>query len=175
MDPRTILLAEVDRARGLRGEVLARFHGDDPGRLDEIDDVEIVDPSGRSRPSRLEGWKRCGARVALKLAGVDTVDEARKLAGSEIRIAREASPQRAPAGRYFAYQLEGLRVVSVAGEELGRVKRLVTPGAQTLMEVSGPRGDFSVPLVEAICVKIDLEREEMVIDPPEGLIELNAV
>jgi len=171
----SVLLAEVDRARGLKGEVVARFYADDPARLDEIDEVEIVPPDGVARKARLEGWKRRGDRVVLKLSGVDTVDQARGLAGSEIRIPRGHSAGRAPDGRFFAHQLEGMSVVNGASEVLGRVRRVLAPAGQTLLEVEGPRASFMVPLVGAICVKIDLERGEIVIDPPEGLIELNAV
>jgi len=171
----TILLAEVDRARGLIGEVVARLHADDPERLDSVDEVEIVLRGAEPRRARLEGWKRRGERVVLKLSGIDSVDEARALAGAEIRIPSEDSPDRAPEGSYFAHQLEGARVKSVSGEELGRVISVATPAGQSLLEIDGPRGRFTVPLAGAICVKIDVDRGEIVIDPPEGLIELNAV
>lgn len=175
MSRATILLAEVDRARGLKGEVVARLHADDPARLDEVGEVEIVMPGATPRRARLEGWKRRGERVVLKLSGVESVDEAKALAGAEIRIPSADSPERAPEGRFYAHQIDGARVRSVAGEDLGRVVSVTTPAGQTLLEVDGPRGRFIVPLAGAICVKIDVQRGEIVIDPPEGLIELNAV
>jgi 16S rRNA processing protein RimM len=170
-----VLLAEVDRPRGLRGEVLARFHADDPARLNRIGTVEIVPREGEARRARLEGWKRCGDRVVLKLSGVESVEAANELRGCEIRVARSESPERAPEGRYFAHQLEGLRVVSVGGEALGTVSRVMSPAGQTLLVVEGRRGEFFVPLVAEICVRVDLEGKTIVIDPPDGLVDLNAV
>lgn len=170
-----VLLAEVDRPRGLQGEVLARLHADDPARLDRVGSVEIVAPDGAARRSRLEGWKRCGDRVVLKLSGIESVEAANELRGCEIRVPRSESPERAPDGRYFAHQLEGLRVVSVTGRELGTVSRVMSPAGQTLLAVEGRRGEFFVPLVARICVRVDLEGETIVIDPPDGLVDLNAV
>jgi 16S rRNA processing protein RimM len=171
----TILLAEVDRPRGLRGEVLVTLHTDDHARLDEIVDVEIVERSGRSRSSRLEGWKHRGDRAVLKLAGIETVEEARAIAGAEIRIPREKSRQVAPEGRYFAWQLEGLQVVTLTGEVLGRVSRVLCPAGQTLLEVSGARGEFLVPGVPEICTEVDVQGGKIVVELPEGLVDLNAV
>jgi len=171
----SVLLAEVDRPRGLRGEVVARLHADDAGRLDEIESVEIVPVSGASRTARIEGWKRKGDRVVIKLSGVETVDAARALAGAELRIPESAARKEPPAGRYFAWQLEGMDVVGPGGAKLGSVARVLNPSGQSLLEVKGRNGEYLVPLVAAIVVEIDLAAGRIVIDPPEGLIELNAV
>jgi 16S rRNA processing protein RimM len=170
-----VLLAEVDRPRGLRGEVVARLHADDPSRLDSIDTLRIVAPGGEPREVRLEGWKRKGERVVLKLSGVDTVEDAEELRNSEILVARSSSPAQAPEGRFFAHQLEGLRVLTRDGRELGRVDRLLSPSGQTLLVVAGERGEILIPLVEAICVEIDPDGGLIRIDPPDGLVDLNAV
>lgn len=170
-----VLLAEVDRPRGLRGEVVARLHADDPARLDSVGLLRIVPPEGEPRETRLEGWKRKGERVVLKLSGVDSVEEAEELRNCEILIARSSSPEQAPGGRFFAHELEGLRVQTRDGRELGRVDRLLSPSGQTLLVVKGEQGEILVPLVEAICVEVDPGRGLILIDPPEGLVDLNAV
>jgi len=175
LESETVLLAEVDRPRGLKGEVLVTLHTDDISRLDEIGELEIVDRSGRVIRGRLEGWKHHGERAVLKISGVETVDAARALVGSEIRIQRSASPQSPPLGRYFAWQLEGLKVVSPSGEVLGEVVQVLCPSGQTLLEVRGDRGVFLIPGVAPLCRKIDIEGGRIVVDLPEGLVELNAV
>ena len=182
MAERTILLAEIDRPRGLKGEVVATLHADDPGRLDEVGRVWIVPPGGprgdggARREARLEGWKRRGERVVLKLTGIDTVDEARAVQGFEIHIDASDSPGEAPEGRWFAHQLEGLEVRGPDGGLLGRVARVICPAGQALLVVEGPGGrEWLIPLVPAICVRVDPGVGRIDIDPPEGLLDLNAV
>ena len=48
----------------------------------------------------------------------------------------------------------------------------VGPGGSCLV-VEGPRGEILVPLAAHICVEVDLEGRRILIDPPEGLLELN--
>lgn len=181
MQDATVLLAEIDRPRGLKGEVVATLHADDPERLDSIGNVWIVRPGespgegGAGVRARLEGWKRKAHRVVLKLSGIDSVDQAKAVQGCEIRIEAAESLQEAPDGRWFAHQLEGLEVVVPGGRSIGRVSRVLNPAGQALLEVKGDEGEWLVPLVPAICVNIDPEAGKIEIDPPEGLLELNAV
>lgn len=172
----TILLAEIDRPRGLKGEVVATLHADEPGRLDTIATVWIVGAGGAApRETRLEGWKISGGRVVLKLEGIDTVEQAREVRGAEVRIRPSEARAEPPDGRWFAYQIEGLEVVTTSGRPVGKVARLLTPAGQTLLEVAGPAGKRLIPFVAAICVRIDLEAGRIVVDPPEGLMDLDAV
>ena len=181
MSGATVLLAEIDRPRGLKGEVVATLHADGPERLDAIGSVWIVRPGeapgegGAGIRATLEGWKRKAHRVVLKLSGIETVEQARAVQGFEIRIDAADALQEAPEGRWFAHQLEGLEVFGPDGKLLGRVARVLNPAGQALLEVKGDAGEWLVPLVPAICVRIDPEAGRIEIDPPEGLLELNAV
>jgi len=174
----TVLLAEIDRPRGLRGEVVATLHADDPSRLDSVERAWIVARAGgtsdeaSSLEVRVQGWKRSGDRVVLKLEGIDSVEEARAVTGTELRIDAADSPGKAPEGRWFAHQLEGLEAVTTGGEVIGTVARVLCPAGQALLEVVGPRGARLVPLAASICVKIDLEAGRIVVEPPEGLLDL---
>jgi len=44
-----------------------------------------------------------------------------------------------------------------------------------LLVVSGPGTEVYVPFRGSICVAVDPGRREIVIDPPEGLLELNEI
>lgn len=43
------------------------------------------------------------------------------------------------------------------------------------MVVKRGDGEFYVPFTETICVKVDPEAKEILIDPPDGLLELNEI
>src|SRR5262245_59171212 len=89
--PSYILIAEVDRVRGLRGEVVATVHADDPARMARLTGVFMKEPDGTWRRIGIEGTKRLHDRAVLKLEGYDSVDQARALVGKELFIPREAS------------------------------------------------------------------------------------
>lgn len=170
--PSYILIAEVDRVRGLAGEVVVTVHADDPGRMARLAGVFLKEPGGRWRELPVQGVKRLGSRAVLKLGGYDSVEQARALVGRELFIPRSASTP-APPGRYYAYQLEGLEVRLADGRVVGAVTSVLSQGPQSLLVVDGPGGEVLVPVVPAICREVDEEAGVLIIEPPEGLLEVN--
>ena len=169
---RFIPIGQVDRVRGLVGEVVVTVHADDPARLSRLGEVFLEEPGGEHIALAIEGFKRLKDRAVLKLAGFGSVDEARRLVGRELLIPQEASTP-APEGRYYAYQLVGLKARLKDGTPLGTVEEVLRQGAQSLLVVRQDNQEFLVPMVRAICVEFDMEGRSVTLDPPEGLIELN--
>lgn len=167
-----IPIAEVDRVRGLRGEVVVTVHADDPSRMAELEAVFVAQPDGGCLRLGIEGVKRLGARAVLKLTGYDTPEEARALVGRELFIPPQASTP-APPGRYYAYQLAGLSARLKDGTPLGKVREVLAQGEQSLLVIEGESGEILVPFVKAICIACDLEAGTVTLDPPDGLLELN--
>lgn len=170
--PSHILIAEVDRVRGLAGEVVVTVHADDPGRMARLAGVFLKEPEGGWRELPVQGVKRLGSRAVLKLGGYDSVEQARGLVGRELFIPASASTP-APSGRYYAYQLEGLEVRLADGRVVGTVTSVLSQGPQSLLVVEGHDGEVLVPVVPAICRELDEEAGVLVIEPPEGLLEVN--
>jgi 16S rRNA processing protein RimM len=116
----------------------------------------------------------------LKLKGVDTLAAADALAGLEIYAAE--SDFRRPAGdAFYDFQLLGCRVRTQAGAEVGEIVSILPAGnpvvadGPVLLVVRRGRDDIYVPFTEAICVRVDPEAREVVIDPPDGLLDLNEI
>jgi len=169
--PDWIPIAQVDRTRGLAGEVVVTVHADDPLRLARLGAVFIEGDEGGMREVAVEGSKRLSDRAVVKLAGYDSPEGAKTLVGRELFIRRDSSTP-APQGRYYAYQLVGLRAHLPDGSPLGLVEDVLGQPGQDLLVVRGDRGEFLIPFVRAICVNIDITRRVMTVDPPEGLLDL---
>lgn len=167
-----IPIARVDRVRGIIGEVVVTVFADDPARMARLASVFLRSGGPDLREMAIEGVKRLGDRVVLKLSGYSTPEQARELIGQELYIPKEASTP-APKGRYYAWQLEGLEVRLKGGRTVGRIREILNQGAQSLMVIDAPEGEVLVPMVRAICVEIDPEGGVVTLDPPEGLIDLN--
>lgn len=166
-----IPIAEVDRVRGLRGEVVVTVHADDPARMARLARVFLKDGEGY-RPVAVEGVKRLRERAVLKLSGFGTPEEARVLVGAVLFIPPEASTP-APQGRYYAYQLVGLTARLADGTAVGTVKEVLAQGEQSLLVIEGESGEILIPFVKSICVVCEPEEGRLTIDPPAGLIDLN--
>mgnify|MGYP003693673025 CR=1 FL=1 len=122
-------------------------------------------------PCRITGARRQGAAVLLSLAGCDTVDAASALVGRLLAVP-EAEALPLPPGQFYPWQLEGCRVMTEDGREVGRVTRIEHSGAQDLWVVSDGARERLIPAVAEIVLEVDVAAGRVVIRPPDGLLEL---
>jgi len=87
----------------------------------------------------------------------------------------EEDLQPAGKGRYYLFQLHGCSVVTVSGDVLGSVEDILFIAENDLLIVGKEKRKIYIPFTESICISVDLEKREIVIDPPEGLLDLNEI
>jgi 16S rRNA processing protein RimM len=115
------------------------------------------------RPAEVEEAKVAGKHLIAKLAGVDDRDQAEALIGSGIAVRRAELPPCGPDEYYWA-DLEGLRVVSRAGEPLGRVARILATGANDVLVLDGD-GTRMIPFVTGqVVTRVDIDGGEIEVD-----------
>ena len=109
-----------------------------------------------------------GDHLIFKFQGVDTISDAEKLAGAEVSIPFE---QRATLADDEVYQsdLIGCEVLDTAGRSLGLVTEFEETGGTPLLHID----DLLIPFANSICTKIDLENKRIVVNLPDGLLDLN--
>jgi 16S rRNA processing protein RimM len=110
----------------------------------------------------------------LKLKGVDTLAQSEALTGREVFVP-ESSFRPLEGGRFYDFQVLGSRVVTGEGTEVGIVRGVLEAGGQEVLIVARGDEEIYVPFVEAICRRIDPPRREIVIEPPDGLLDLNEI
>lgn len=162
-----LLVARIGRAHGLRGEVTVRVHTDSP---DErfTPGAELVTDPAEAGPLVVRGVRVHQGRYLLAFEGVTDRRGAEALRGTRL-LAEELDEDEG----WYEEELVGLTVVDTTGAVLGEVSALHTRHAQDLLEVrlSGG-GSALVPFVTELVPEIDEEARRLVVDPPEGLLEL---
>lgn len=116
----------------------------------------------------VEGVRRQGAVMLLKLAGTDTVEAARSLAGAAVAVPWAERVPLQP-GAFYVSEIVGLRVRTEEGETLGRVAEVIRTAAHDLYRVEGPGGEILLPATQQVVRAVDLEGGEMVVALPAGL------
>ena len=145
---------------------------DDPERFRRLAECVLWDPSRNKRETRrIITARRHGEAVVLGFDGCTTADAAAALAGRFVALPREAALP-PPAGRFYPWQLEGCRVVTDDGREVGRVTGIDHAPAQDLWIVTDGDVERLIPAVPEIVSEVDLAGRRVVIRPPEGLLEL---
>lgn len=166
-----VTIARAVRPRGLKGEIVAELLTDFPDRFEDVEELILVSPHGERTTKRLENYWFQNDRVILKLAGYDDVEAAKELVGFEFAVP-ESERVPLPADHYYDWELEGC-TVKVGAESIGTVNSVLKTGGTEILVVADESGNERlIPLVDSIVVEIDAVGKTIVVDPPEGLLDL---
>jgi 16S rRNA processing protein RimM len=151
-----VAIGRVVKPQGRKGEVLTESLSDLPERFPQLRRAYLAGPDGTAREVEVAScWPHKG-RFVLKLAGVDSIDEAEHLRGQELRI-REEELAPLPAGSYYHHQLQGLRAETPEGRLLGTVASVWETGAEApVLVVKGDQGERLIPLASQFVREVDL-------------------
>jgi|UniRef100_A0A7C4EUY4 16S rRNA processing protein RimM len=162
--PRRVVIGKVIKAFGIKGELRVRAYTESLDVFKSSPRLEI----GGTFFEVLQVRAHKGD-VLLSLAGVENPEEAKTLSGLLVRIDADSLPEREDE-EYYWFELEGLRVVTSEGKELGVVHHLFATGANDVLEIHGAKGEILLPWIEDVVKKVDLAAGLLVVDPLEGLV-----
>ena len=77
--------------------------------------------------------------------------------------------------RYYHYQLIGCEVITTKGDRIGRVRDIESIAENDLLVIDLEGKEALVPFSQKICLEVNLNKKVIIIDPPEGLLELNEI
>ncbi|MBR3304639.1 MAG: 16S rRNA processing protein RimM [Clostridia bacterium] len=98
----------------------------------------------------------------LKLAGIESFEEADALRGAHILADREyVSP--VSEGEYYIADVIGLKVFTEAGEDLGEIYDVMQTGSADIYCVKGAK-NFMFPAVEIVINEIDIDGGTMTVE-----------
>ncbi len=170
--PSFIAIARIARTRGNRGELLADLYTDYPDRFDALKQVWLAFEDGRRQCLMLDhSWAHKGRRV-MKFAGIDTIKDAQNLVGCWVEIPADQAVK-LPEGSYFDHDLVGCVVFDTGGNRLGVVSERVYIAGNAQLVVKQSGREHLIPAVDDICIEISIQQKRIVVDPPEGLMELD--
>ena len=167
-----IIVARAVRTRGLKGELVADVLTDFPDRFAGLDRLFGVGPGGNRQEFELEKYWFQNDRMVLKFAGYDNIESAKALVGYEFGLP-EAERVELSADEFYDWELEGCLVESKPGGNIGKVREVMrTGGVELLVIESEDQREIFVPLAASIVMEIDVSGKRILIDPPEGLLDL---
>jgi 16S rRNA processing protein RimM len=166
-----VLVGRVARAHGNRGQVIVNVDTDFPDERFRVGAVVMVGPSATVRAIREVRFHQ--GRPIIALEGIETMNEAEALAGAELKVPAAAAGT-LPEHTYYHYDLIGCEVTDRSGQAIGRVTGVEGTMEMSRLVVAGSHGEVLIPLVAEICTEIDVVRRRIVVNPPDGLLDLNA-
>jgi len=194
--PQWVVLAQLLRPQGRKGEILAELFTDFPERFDTQKRVFLAKPgftgpeSGARVAEVAAYWLPVGknaGRIVLHFAGIDSINAAEPLSGLEVIVPETERVELEDDANYIS-DLIGCTVVDLAVPDhpvtVGTVTDVhfaTTPDggrrldeAAPLLAVETAEGDeVLVPFVKAFIHSLDPEHKRIEMSLPPGLLEVN--
>lgn len=161
-----IVIGEITKPHGVRGEMRVKPHTDEPERFSWLEQVYVGETSPRLMA--VEQARQHQGMILLKLTAVNDRTAAEALRGEWLMVT-EAEALPLEEGEYFLFQLEGLAVETVEGEALGTLTRVIETGANNVFVVEGEQGELLLPDIAEVVQEIDFENGRMLVALLPGL------
>lgn len=168
-----VVIARAVKTRGLKGEIVAELLTDFPERFENVRELTAISKSGERRTVVLESYWFHQDRVVLKFAHFDTIEAAQQLIDNDFGVP-ESERVSLPESHYYDWELEGCTVSTTADQELGKVTGVMRTGGVELLAVANERTghDYLLPMTDSIVLEINPTKKTIVVDPPDGLLDL---
>lgn len=165
-DQKLIMLGRISGVYGVKGWVKVFSDTDPREGIANYSEWLLKRQHGWQRIT-VENGRKQGKNIVVKLAGIDDRNMAATLSGCEIAVSRDQIASAKP-GEYYWIDLEGLKVVTTAGVDLGSVDHLLETGANDVLvvreEESGTRERLIPWLPGEVVTEVDLEGGQMTVD-----------
>lgn len=178
-----VLVAQLIRPQGRRGELVAEVLTDFPERFHQRKRLWLIPPErigSRRREVELENFWFLRSRIVLKFRGIESINDAEGLRGYSVAI---PAAERAPLepGSVYAGDLIGCRVIDLnaGAADIGEVVDVDRGLSSTELLVVRRPGDHAgdellVPFVREYLVNVDTGSQQIQMRLPEGLQEIDA-
>jgi 16S rRNA processing protein RimM len=167
-------LALVVKTQGRRGEVAAQLHTSIPERFHEGMLLAALVKSGERQELRLEEFWPHKEFLILKFAGIESISDAEALVGAEIQVPLSERAKLEP-GWIFLSDLVGCTVFDGV-RKIGPIRdvQFGAGEAPLLVVEGGAKLPYEIPFAEAYLDRVDLERKQVRMRLPEGMLDVNA-
>ncbi len=166
-----VLIGEVAKSHGLKGELSVQFHADSPSLLDEVGHVWLAIRGGRPKRFSVHAWREHQGRVLLWLVGINGRDQADAWRGAEVLL-KESDLPAPEEGEVYLHDLQGLDVLLEDGARLGAITDFMTEPQELWIITTDKGEEILFPAAPELVPSIDLEAGSVTIAPPPGLLEL---
>ncbi|MEN3359987.1 MAG: rRNA processing protein RimM [Mycobacteriales bacterium] len=167
-----LVIGRIGRPHGVAGDVTVAVRTDDPEGWFVPGAVLRTDPAELG-PLTIQAVRFRSGGLIVAFAGVADRSRAQALAGALLVVDTASLPDLTDPDEFYDHQLVGLTAVLPDGTALGAVHEVLHPPGTDLLAVRDDAGaERLIPFVRAIVPTVDLPAGRLVVDPPDGLLDL---
>lgn len=163
-EPLYLVVGQIRKPHGLKGEVLFDVRTDFPERLTRGKRVYVGD---ERTLFTITGVREHNKGLLLSFRGIEQPEDVEPLRNQLVYVKTAELPS-LPQGEYYFHQMVGLQVYNEQGDLLGELTEILETGANDVYIINTPDGkEVLVPAIESVLKQIDLDNKRIIISPLE--------
>ena len=162
-------IGQIVNTSGLKGILKIKPFTDDIKKFSNLKTIYIKTKSGLTE-FKIEQVRYVKNMVMLKLAGIDTVEEAEKYRNLYIKILRDQEEE-LEEGSYYVVDILGCKVNTDANQELGKIVDVFQTGSNDVYVVKDEQGkQILLPAIKQVIKNVDIKNKIITVHLLEGLV-----
>ena len=164
-------LGKIVRKYSFHGELLIKLDTDQPELYENLEAV-FIDYRNTFIPFFIESSQlHKSDLLRVQFEDVHTEAEADSLLKSDVYLPLEFLPK-LEGNKFYFHEVIGFNIEDVNFGEVGIIKGVNDSTAQALFEIEKDGKDILIPVNDQFIVKVDRTKKTVIVDTPEGLIDL---
>lgn len=157
-----LLIGQIVRPQGVRGEVKVRHFTDDPARFMELENVFVKDGE-QYRTVEITGCRVQKDDVFLSLRGTEDRNQAEGLRDVMLYVDR-AHARQLGEDEVFIADILGAKAVDTKGNEIGTLRDVLQNSSTDVFVFDTPRGEMMMPALKRVILEMDAAKGRIVLD-----------
>jgi 16S rRNA processing protein RimM len=164
-------LGKIAKKFSFKGEVLIYLDTDEPELYEKMESV-FVEFNKNLVPFFIENCKlHKGDFLRVKFEDVDSEADADEIIGCEIYLPLNMLPK-LEGNKFYFHEVIGFEIEDQRLGVFGKIVSINDTSAQPLFEVVNGSVEILVPMIDQFLVKIDRTNKKVIMNLPEGLVEM---
>lgn len=165
-------LGKIVRKHSFKGEVVLKLDTDEPELYRNLDAV-FLDIGHNLLPFFIEeSLLQKGNQLRVKFEGVDSEADADSLLKTDAYLPLEFLPKLTD-DKFYYHEVIGYLLEDVNYGAIGTISHINDHSAQHLFVVKHNGKEILVPIIDNFIKKVDRKNEKIIVETPEGLLDLN--
>ncbi|MGP9025404.1 ribosome maturation factor RimM [Candidatus Enterococcus leclercqii] len=165
-------VGKIVNTQGIRGEVRVISQTDFPEeRYRKGQRLTLFRENKAPLELTVAGHRKHKNFDLLTFEGYPTINDVEPLRDGILKVSKDELSELTE-NEYYYHEIIGLTVIDEQARELGKIKEILSPGANDVWVVQRKgKKDALIPYIESVVKQIDLDKGEVHIEIPEGLLD----
>ncbi|AOM83209.1 16S rRNA processing protein RimM [Salisediminibacterium beveridgei] len=167
-------MGKIVNTHGIQGEVRVISRSDfKEERYQKGNELSLYNPEQDHRlVVTVVSWRQHKQFDLLTFEGYSNVNEVEPLRDYLLQVDADTIDDDLAEDEFYYHEIIGLDVVDINQGHIGKVKEILSPGANDVWVVQRLKGkDVLIPYIENVILKVDLSEKQVTVEIPEGLMD----